>query len=187
MRQINAWLFVSLDGVTEAPEKWVSGTDEMFAAQEADYAESDALLLGRRTYEVFAASWPQRGSEVANADWMNNTHKYVASTTLESPEWNNTTVIEGDVAEALTRLKQEEGKNISVNGSATLVRSLLRDKLLDELRLFVHPIVLGSGERLFDGAGDQVALKLADSQPFSNGVISLTYQPADDVDQQRDE
>ena len=118
---------------------------------------------------------------------MNNTHKYVASTTLESPEWNNTTVMEGDVAEALTRLKQEEGKNISVNGSATLVRSLLRDKLLDELRLFVHPIVLGSGERLFDGRGDQVALKLADSQPFSNGVISLTYQPADDLDQQRDE
>jgi dihydrofolate reductase len=187
MRKISAWLFVSLDGVTEAPEKWVSGDDEMFAAQEADYAASDALLLGRRTYEVFAASWPQRGSEVANADWMNNTHKYVASTTLESPEWNNTTVIEGDVAEALTRLKQEDGKNISVNGSATLVRSLLRDKLLDELRLFVHPIVLGSGERLFEGGGDQVALKLADSQPFSNGVISLTYQPADDLEQQRDE
>jgi dihydrofolate reductase len=187
MRKINAWLFVSLDGVTEAPEKWVSGDDEMFAAQEADYAESDALLLGRRTYEVFAASWPQRGSEVTNADWMNNTHKYVASTTLESPEWNNTTVIEGDVAEALTRLKQEEGMNILVNGSATLVRSLLRDNLLDELRLFVHPIVLGSGERLFDDGGDQVALKLAESQPFSNGVISLTYQPANDDDEQRNQ
>ena len=187
MRKINAWLFVTLDSVIEAPEKWVIADDDMFGAMAADYAKSDALLLGRRTYEVFAASWPQRGSEVANADWMNNTHKYVASTTLESPEWNNTTVIEGDLAEALTRLKQEEGKNISVNGSATLVRSLLRDKLLDELRLFVHPIVLGSGERLFDGAGDQVALKLADSQPFSNGVISLTYQPADDGDEQRNQ
>ena len=131
MRRINAWLFVTLDGVTESPEKWVRGDDEMFAAQEADYAESDALLLGRRTYETFAASWPQRGSEVANADWMNSTPKYVASTTLESPEWNNTTVIEGDIVEALTRLKQQGGKTIVVNGSATLIRSLLRDHLLD--------------------------------------------------------
>jgi dihydrofolate reductase len=178
MRKINAWLFVTLDGVTEAPENWVIADDEMFEAVEAEYAEADALLLGRRTYETFAASWPERGSEVPNADWMNNTRKYVVSTTLDSPEWQNSTVIEGDVAEALTRLKQENGKNIMVNGSATLVRSLLRDNLLDELRLFVHPVVVGSGERLFEDGGDQVELKLVDTHTYNNGVISLTYQPA---------
>ena len=105
MRKINAWLFVTLDSVIEAPEKWVMADDDMFGAIEADYAKSDALLLGRRTYETFAASWPERGSEVPNADWMNNTRKYVASTTLKSPEWNNSTVIKGDVAEAVARLK----------------------------------------------------------------------------------
>ena len=178
MRKINAWLFVTLDGVMEAPENWVIADDEMFGAMEADYAEADALLLGRRTYETFAASWPQRGSEVANADWMNNTRKYVASTTLDSPEWQNSTVIEGDVAEALSRLKQENGKNIMVNGSATLVRSLLRDNLLDELRLFVHPVVVGSGGRLFEDGCDPVELKLADTHTYDNGVISLTYKPA---------
>jgi dihydrofolate reductase len=178
MRKINSWLFVTLDGVIEAPEKWVIADDDMFEDVEADYATSDALLLGRRTYETFAASWPQRGSEVANADWMNNTRKYVASTTLESPEWNNSTVIQGDVAEAVTRLKKEDGKNIMVNGSGALVRTLMRDHLLDELRLFVHPIVVGSGIRLFDGNSDPVELALADSHAYANGVISLTYRPS---------
>jgi dihydrofolate reductase len=145
---------------------------------EAEYAESDALLLGRRTYETFAASWPERGSDVPNADWMNNTHKYVASTTLDSPTWNNSTVIEGDVAEAITRLKQQDGENIMVNGSATLVRSLLRDHLLDELRLSVHPIVVGSGDRLFADGSDPVELALSDSHAYGNGVISLIYRPA---------
>jgi dihydrofolate reductase len=178
MRKINARLFVTLDGVTEAPEKWVIPDDEMFGAMETEYAESDALLLGRRTYETFAASWPERGSDVANADWMNNTHKYVASTTLDSPSWNNSTVIEGDVVEALTDLKQQDGKNIIINGSATLVRSLLRDHLLDELRLFVHPIVAGSGDRLFPDGIDRVELALTYSHAYDNGVISLIYRPA---------
>ncbi len=184
MRKINAWLFVTLDGVIEAPEKWVIADDEMFSAAEADYAKSDALLLGRRTYETFAASWPERGSEIPNADWMNNTRKYVVSTTLESPEWNNSTVIEGDVAEALGRLKLEDGKNILVNGSGALVRSLMRDHLLDELRLFVHPVVVGSGRRLFDADSDAVELALVDSRAYANGVISLTYRPtgASDTD-----
>jgi dihydrofolate reductase len=179
MRRLNAWLFVTLDGVIEAPEKWVIADDEMFGAMEVDYANSDALLLGRRTYETFAASWPQRGSEVANADWMNNTRKYVASTTLESPQWNNSTVIEGDVSEAVARLKQEDGKDIMVNGSGALVRTLLRDDLLDELRLFVHPVVVGSGIRLFDGESDPVELALTDSHAYDNGVVSLTYRPSD--------
>jgi dihydrofolate reductase len=178
MRKINSWLFVTLDGVIEAPEKWVIADDDMFEAVEADYATSDALLLGRRTYETFAASWPQRGSEVANADWMNNTRKYVASTTLESPKWNNSTVIQGDVAEAVARLKKEDGKDIMVNGSGALVRTLMRDHLLDELRLFVHPVVVGSGIRLFDGDSDPVELALADSHAYANGVVSLTYRPS---------
>jgi dihydrofolate reductase len=184
MRKINAWLFVTLDGVIEAPENWVIADDEMFGAMQADYAQSDALLLGRRTYETFAASWPERGSEIPNADWMNNTRKYVASTTLESLEWNNSTALEGDVAEAVGRLKLEDGKNIMVNGSGALVRTLMRDHLLDELRLFVHPVVVGSGIRLFDAKSDAVELALVDSHVYDNGVISLTYKPtgASDTD-----
>jgi dihydrofolate reductase len=183
-RKINAWLYVTLDSVIEAPEKWVIADDDMFAAMEADYAKSDALLLGRRTYETFAASWPERGSEVPNADWMNNTPKYVASTTLESPEWNNSTVIEGDVAEAVARLKQQDGKDVMVNGSGALVRTLMRNHLLDELRLFVHPVVVGSGRRLFDDQSDPVEFALVDSHAYDNGVVSLTYKPtgASDTD-----
>jgi dihydrofolate reductase len=178
MRNINAWMFVTLDGVVEAPEKWVMADDEMFADTEADYAEADTLLLGRHTYETFAASWPQRSSDVPNADWMNNTPKIVASTTLKAPAWQNSTVIEGDVTQAISQLKQEDGKNIMINGSAGLVRSLLRDGLLDELRLYVHPVVMGSGGRLFEDDGGHVDLALADTHPYKNGVISLTYRPA---------
>lgn len=184
MRKINAWLFMTLDNVIEAPENWVIADDAMFAAAEVDYGKSDALLLGRRTYETFAASWPERGSEVPNADWMNTTHKYVASTTLQSPEWNNTTVIEGDVAEFVAGLKQEDGKDILVNGSGALVRTLMRDHLLDELRLYVHPVVVGSGIRLFDDDSQPVELDLVDSHTYDNGVTSLTYKPtgASDTD-----
>jgi dihydrofolate reductase len=177
MRTLKAWLYVTLDGVVEAPQNWVMADDEMFEAQTIDYQGSDALLLGRRTYEVFAASWPQRGSDVANADWMNNTQKYVASTTLESPEWQNTTVLEGDVSEAVSRLKQKDGETITLNGSTTLLRSLLRAELVDELRLFLHPVVLGVGERLFDDGEDLGAFNLAGCHAYGNGVVSLTYQP----------
>jgi dihydrofolate reductase len=179
MRKLRAWLYVTLDGVVEAPENWVMPDDEMFEEQTADYAASDALLLGRRTYEVFASSWPQRGSDVANADWMNNTQKYVASTTLESPEWQNTTVLEGDVSDAVSRLKQEDGETVTLNGSATLLRSLLSVRLVDELRLLLHPVVLGSGDRLFDNREDRVALNLTECKAYDNGVVSLTYQPAE--------
>jgi dihydrofolate reductase len=179
MRKLKAWQYVTLDGVVEAPEKWVMSDAEMFEEQTADYAASDALLLGRRTYEIFAASWPQRGSDVANADWMNNTPKYVASTTLESPEWQNTTVLQGDVSEAVSGLKQEEGQAITLNGSATLLRSLLRAELVDELRLFLHPVVVGSGHRLFDNGEGLGALSLTECHAYDNGVVSLTYQPTE--------
>jgi dihydrofolate reductase len=177
MRELKAWQYVTLDGVVEAPEKWVMADDEMFANQTAGYASSDALLLGRRTYDVFAASWPQRGSDVANADWMNNTRKYVASTTLESPEWQNTTVLERNITEAVSRLKQQDGDTITLNGSATLLRSLLAARLVDELVLFLHPVVIGAGGRLFVEGESLGALKLADCHPYTNGVVSLTFQP----------
>lgn len=109
---------------------------------------------------------------------MNNTRKYVASTTLESPKWQNTTVLEGDVGEAVSRLKHEDGETITLNGSATLLRSLLRAGLVDELRLFLHPVAVGSGHRLFENGDVLGALKLAECRVYDNGVVSLTYEPA---------
>lgn len=177
MRNLKAWLYITLDGVVEAPEKWVMPDEQMFEEQTTGYAASDALLLGRRTYEVFAAAWPQRGSEVPNADWMNTTQKYVASRTLESPEWQNTTVLGGDVREAVARLKEEDGGTITLNGSATLLRSLLGAGLVDELCLFLHPFALGSGDRLFSELDDRISLTLAECHPYDSGVVSLAYRP----------
>ena len=178
MRKIVAQLFVSLDGVVESPEKWVAFDDEMGEAVNAGTGAADTLLLGRRTYEVFAASWPQRTVEDdPMAGWMNDTPKVVVSSTLESPAWNNTTVIDGDVEASLRALKAKPGKNILVNGSATLVQSLLRDGMLDELRLFVHPTLVGTGQRLFDDGGDHVALELIEARPLSTGVVFATYKP----------
>src|SRR5919108_4717542 len=147
MRELKAWIYVTLDGVVDAPEDWVVADELMFEEQTADYASSDALLLGRRTYEVFAASWPQRGSEVPFADKLNSMPKVVVSSTLDRAGWNNTTVLRGDAAQEVAALKRGPGGDIAISGSATLVRSLLRDRLLDELRLLVHPIVLGKGAR----------------------------------------
>ncbi len=179
MRKVVAGLFVSLDGVFEAPETWHFPyfNDEMGETIASQMAAADTMLLGRRTYEEFAAYWADQGSDVELADEINNTPKLVASTTLKTVDWRNSSLIEGDVAEHLRRLKQEPGKDISITGSATLVRSLLRDGVLDELRLLVHPIVVGSGKRLFDGSPDRVPLKLVDSRVFTTGVLYLTYAP----------
>jgi dihydrofolate reductase len=141
-------------------------------------AASDTLLLGRRTYQEFAAYWPDKTVEDDPfADYINNTPKLVVSTTLKSVEWRNSTLINGDVAEELTNLKQQPGKDIAITGGATLVQSLLRDGLLDELELLLYPIVVSTGKRLFEDIGDQVALKLVDSKTFTTGVLSLTYEP----------
>ena len=181
MRKVTAGLFVSLEGVTESPEKWQLPyfNDEMGEAVGAAMAAADAMLLGRVTYEEFASYWPGVSSEDQPfADYMNTTPKYVASRTLEEPlEWNNSTLIQENVAEKITKLKQQPGKDLGITGSATLVRSLLQVDLLDELSLMVHPIVAGSGRRLFEEGGDQKALKLVDSRVFSTGVVYLTYQP----------
>ena len=182
MRKVIASEIVSLDGVVESPDKWHFPyfNEEMGEAIGEAMAASDAMLLGRVTYEGFAAFWPnQEGSDDDKeiTDYMNNTPKFVVSTTLEEPlEWNNSTLINGDVAEEITKLKQQPGKDISITGSPTLVRSLLRDGLLDELNLLLHPIVVGTGKRLFESTSGHVPMKLEDSKTLSNGVVSLSYR-----------
>jgi dihydrofolate reductase len=181
MRKIVAGLFISLDGVVEAPETWHFPyfNDEMGEIVGSQMAGADTMLLGRRTYEEFAAYWADKGSEVEFADEINGTRKLVASRTLTSVEWQNATLIEGDVGRSLRRLKEAPGKDISITGSPTLVRSLLAQGLIDELRLLVHPFVVGSGKRLFE-AGDthRMPLNLLSSRTLTTGVIYLTYGPA---------
>jgi dihydrofolate reductase len=181
MRKVVASEFISLDGVVESPERWQLPyfNDEMDQEIEAAMAASDAMLLGRVTYEEWAAFFPSQSSEdMPSADYMNNTPKFVVSRTLQEPlEWNNSTLIERDLAEEVTKLKGQPGKDIAISGSATLVRSLLAEDLLDELRLMVHPVVVGSGKRLFEEGGEQKALELVDSKTFSTGVVYLTYRP----------
>jgi dihydrofolate reductase len=178
MRKIISGLFISLDGVVEAPDQWHFPyfDDEMGAAVQAMMDGSDAMLLGRRSYEEFASYWPTSTDDFA--DYMNGTPKYVVSNTLTSADWQNSTLVSGDVVKELSRIKEQPGGNLSITGSGTLVVSLLRAGLLDELHLLVHPIVVGSGKRLFDD-GAQVPLKLVDSQTFGTGVLNLTYARAD--------
>ena len=182
MRKVTAGLFVSLDGVVGSPEKWQLPyfNDEMGEAIGAAMAATDAMLLGRVTYQGFASYWPGVSSkDQPFADHMNNTPKFVVSTTLAEPlEWQNSTLIQENVAEEIAKLKQQPGKNIGITGSATLVRSLLQVDLLDELSLMVHPIVLGNGKRLFEEGGDQKTLELVDSKTFGTGVLYLTYHLA---------
>lgn len=180
MRKIVAGLHMSLNGVVESPDMWVFpynySNDEMGQAIGAAMAASDTMLLGRVTYQGFAAHWPHQTGDIA--DYMNNAPKLVVSTTLDTVEWQNSTLISGNVVEELTRRKQQPGRNISIVGSATLVRSLLREGLLDELQLLVCPIVVGSGKRLVEDGGAPVPLRLVDTKTFGTGVLSLTYTPA---------
>jgi dihydrofolate reductase len=180
MRKIVAGLFITLDGVVEAPEKWQSRyfDFDLSEAIEAAAAESDAILLGRRTYEELAGFWPHVNGDVPMADFMNSTPKYVASTTLDALEWSNSRLVAGDLAEELTELKEQPGKNIQITGSPTLVRSLLRDGLLDELTLMVHPIVVGGGKRLFANGSFGTTMALVESRSFGSGVLWLSYAPA---------
>ncbi len=178
MRKIVAGLFITLDGVVESPSKWVLFNDEMGEMMAAGIADADAILLGRRTYLEFADLWPKQGSDGPMAHFLNNSPKYIVSSTLDRLEWANSSLVTGGLAEVVAKLKGQPGKNIQVPGSPRLVRSLLREGLLDEISLMVQPIVLGSGMRLFDEMTDQVGLKLVDSRTFSNGVVSVTYQPA---------
>lgn len=151
MRKITAVEMVSLDGVMESPEEWAAdySDDEMAAANASGMAESDALLLGRATYEGLAAYWPNQPEGDPMVDYINTVPKFVVSTTLDEPlEWNNSTLVNGNVVDEITELKQQSGKNITIIGSGTLVRSLLLDGLLDELQLMVHPVILAELQAL---------------------------------------
>ena len=172
---------MSLDGVVESPNDWGWGryfNDELKEGIAAGIANADTVLLGRRTYLEFAELWPTQSSDVLMSDFLNNSPKYVVSTTLREPlTWKNSRLIKGDVAEQLTKLKQQPGKDILVPGSPTLVRWLLREGLLDELNLSMCPIVVGKGVRLFDGIAKEVSLKLVGSVATRTGVVGVRYQP----------
>ena len=177
MGSINAGLFIALDGVIEAPQTGQGDyfNDEMGAAVGGMMAGNDAMLLGRQTYDEFAAYWPSADPADPITAQMNGTPKYVVSTTLDKADWENSTVVSGDVKAELLKLKQD--KQLGVTGSATLVRWLLREGLIDELHLLVHPVMVGSGKRLFE-PGEKVQLRLIDSTAFSTGVLHLVYGPA---------
>ncbi len=179
--------FVSLDGVMEDPggaETFRHGgwSFEIDRGDEGDRFKleetlsSEALLLGRVTYEGFAAAWPSREGEFA--DKFNAMPKYVVSSTLGEPEWNNSTVLEGDVADEVAKLRDEHDGDIVVHGSARLVQTLLEHDLVDELRLMVFPVVLGSGKRLLGETSDKKRLRLVDSKVVGDGVAILVYRPA---------
>lgn len=179
MRKIVSGLFISLDGVIEDANEWTGPwfNPELGQAVGSMIAAQDAMLLGRVTYDEFAAHWPHQSGEMA--DTMNGGTKYVVSGTLKSTDWQNSTLIPAATAVAeITELKQRPGKNIGMTGSATLVSSLLREGLLDELHLFVIPVVLGSGKRLFATPGTKLPLKLIASATFETGVVHLTYTRA---------
>jgi dihydrofolate reductase len=179
--------FVSLDGVIEAPgggEDYKHGgwTFEIERGEEGDefklgeLFEAEAQLLGRVTYEGFAAAWPTMSDEAGFAERMNSMPKYVVSSTLEEAGWSNSTVLSGDVAEEVAKLKQEVDGVILVAGSARLVQALIENDLVDELRLMVFPVVLGSGKRLFGETAEKLPLKLADSKTVGDGIAILTYE-----------
>ncbi|MGP3970372.1 dihydrofolate reductase family protein [Streptomyces sp. 6N223] len=183
MRKVISGLFISLDGVVESPDQWQHAFDEEMGASLAGTMETcDAVLLGRVTYSEWAGYWPTvtSGEDAGFANWINNAPKYVASTTLDSVDaWANSTLLKGDLAAAIGEIKAGEGGNISVAGSPTLVRSLLERDLLDQLDLFIHPVVAGGGRRkLF---ADDAALKnldLISAQPTSSGTVIASYRPA---------
>jgi dihydrofolate reductase len=189
MGRIAVTEFISLDGVMEDPggaEDFRHGgwTFEIQRGEEGDKFKldeamgADALLLGRVTYEGFAAAWPSREGEFA--DKFNQMPKYVVSSTLTDPEWSNSTVLDGDLAEAVARLKAEHDGEIQVAGSCQLAQALLEAGLVDELRLMVFPVVLGEGKRLFGQTSDKKPMQLTSSKIVGDGVAILIYEPAED-------
>jgi dihydrofolate reductase len=194
MSRVVVSTFLSLDGVMQAPgdseEDRRGGFDHggwqlpyfddvAGRAVSEGMATSGGLLLGRRTYEIFAAFWPSAPAEDPFAATMNSFPKFVASRTLKEPlEWANSTLLKGDVADAVAGLKQEPGKDLQVIGSGDLVQTLMQHHLIDEYQLMIHPLVLGSGRRLFRDGNPRTGLRLVDSKTTGTGVLILTYQPA---------
>ncbi|MEV5693356.1 dihydrofolate reductase family protein [Micromonospora globbae] len=184
MKKIRAGLFISLDGVVEAPDQWHFPyfKDEMGAAVGSQLDGADTLLLGRRTYDSFAGAWPDRetaGDEDAGfAKTLGDLRKIVVSHQTLQFTWRNSEQLRGDLVEAVTALKHEPGDGlIGMSGSVSIVRQLLSAGLLDELHLLVHPIAVRSGMRLFEEGGPSIPLRLLTSQTFSTGVLNLVYAP----------
>ncbi len=175
MRKVVAAEYLSLDGVMEEPAWTMPYWNDELAKLQGDLLDaSDALLLGRVTYQAFAQAWPASKDE--GAEQMNNMPKFVASTTLKETEWN-ATLIEGDVAEGVAKLKEQPGGDLLIYGSGKLVQSLMRHNLIDVYRLMVYPVVLGNGQRLFID-DSKATLELVDTKTTSTGVVVLTYQAA---------
>ncbi len=181
MRKIKSYFFISLDGVVESPDKWHFPyfDDDMGAAVGAGFATADALLMGRVLYDEWAAYWPEHADEEFG-QVMNSMKKYVVSDSLQSPDWQNTELVSGDVAQQIADVKASDGGDITMSGSATTVRWLLREGLLDELNLLVHPLVVGGGmARLFPAEEPTIPLELVRSETFKSGVLNLTYARAE--------
>jgi dihydrofolate reductase len=176
MGSIKAGLFISLDGVIEPPETWHFDywSDEMGAAV-GELMSNDGMLLGRRTYEGFAEYWPKADPDDPMTAQMNGAQKYVVSRTLTEATWENSTLVTGDVKAGLTELKRD--KHLGTTGSAVLVAWMVEQELVDELHLFVHPVVIGQGQKLFT-EGAKVPLRLVSSTTFETGVVHLVYGPA---------
>jgi dihydrofolate reductase len=185
MRKITAGLFISLDGVVEAPDQWHFPyfSDEMGAAVGSILDTADTVLFGRRTYDSFAGAWPEReaagGEDAGFAKVLGDVRKIVVSRHKLEFTWRNSEQLEGDLVEAVTALKNEPGKDITLSGSVSVVRRLLAAGLLDELHLLVHPIVVREGMRLFDEDGAAIPLRLLSSTAFRTGVLHLVYGPAE--------
>jgi len=171
--------YVSVDGVMDEPGKWSFPfwSEEAAKFKEEELLATDALLLGRLTYEGFAAAWPTMKDTGEFGERMNTIKKYVVSSTLKNPTWTNTTVINGDPVDEIKKLRAEPGKDLLLSGSGTLVRSLIPHDLIDEFRLMVHPIVLGKGKRLFHGDEPERVLQLTGVRRFPTGVTVLSYEP----------
>ena len=190
MRQLLVTTFLSLDGVMQGPggpEEDTSGGftqggwsvnywDDLMGQDMSEFmGKAFELLLGRRTYEIFASYWPT-ATDVPGADRLNDARKHVASRTLERTDWQNSTLIEGDVADYVRRLKMEDGPEIQVHGSGDLIQTLLRDDLVDVFHLWTFPVLLGSGKRLFAGGTAPAGLRLADSKTSTTGVVMAVYE-----------
>jgi dihydrofolate reductase len=181
MRKIKANFFISLDGVVESPDQWHFPyfNDEMGGAVGSAFSTSDTVLMGRVLYDEWAAYWPDNEDQPFG-DVINAIKKYVVSDSLQSADWRNSEILSGDVAAQLREIKAQDGGDISMSGSATTVRWLLREGLLDELNLLVHPIAVGKGmARLFPEGEETVPLKLLSAETFATGVLNLSYGPAD--------
>jgi dihydrofolate reductase len=178
MRSISAGLFISLDGVVEAPSLWGFQymDEEMSKSVTEGISQADTVLLGRRTYLEFAQVWPGQDSNVPMSDFLNHSHKYVVSSTLDTLPWQPASLIKDDIAHKIYLLKQQPGKNIQVPGSPTLVRFLIENALLDTLSLTVCPVVVGCGMRLFDDMDISFKMQLVHSTSLKTGAIGTTYQ-----------